>query len=339
MAPHALLIPLLLCATSHAAVRHRKDEPLVATPLKPRSSKTTGAAVGAQSWLQKPATKGALLVIAGGLSGALAKTATAPLERVKIMSQAGETSNFVKLMADVVRVEGWQGLWRGNTANVVRVIPNKGVLMMCSDMYKAGVAAALPSCNGATISSIAGGLAGLTAVLTTYPLELVRTRMAFRICDDVAYTQYASILSTLRSVVSTGGPLSLYAGVGATLIGALPFEGIKFGLYDIFKSWLPRDENSKTSPFWTLIAGAAAGACAHTVTYPLDTVRRRMQISGAIGAARYTSMGQCLQTVVAKEGWAALLYGLAPTVIRSLPNLGIQFLLYEVIKSMLGLDN
>ena len=99
------------------------------------------------------------------------------------MSQAGDNGNFLKLLADVVRAEGWTGLWRGNTANVIRVIPNKGVLMMCSDMYKAGVAAALPTINGASVSSIAGGLAGVTAVICTYPLELARTRMAYRIQD------------------------------------------------------------------------------------------------------------------------------------------------------------
>ena len=36
------------------------------------------------------------------------------------------------------------------------------------------------------------------------------------------------------------------------------------------------------------------------------------------------------------EGFGAFWYGLAPTVIRSLPNLGVQFLLYEVIKAALG---
>ena len=64
-----------------------------------------------------------------------------------------------------------------------------------------------------------------------------------------------------------------------------------------------------------------------------------MQISGAVGAVRYASMAQCVQSIVAKEGWGALFYGLAPTVIRSLPNLGIQFLLYELIKTSLGLDS
>ena len=90
-------------------------------------------------------------------------------------------------------MEGWPGLWRGNMANLIRVVPNKGVLLMCSDMYKAGVQAALPMCGGATISSVAGGFAGLTAVLVTYPLELVRTRMAYKICDAASCSAYRSV--------------------------------------------------------------------------------------------------------------------------------------------------
>jgi len=289
-----------------------------------------------RKWLDRPATKGAILVVAGGVSGAIAKTATAPLERAKLMSQAGQTANFLQLMGEVVKVEGWRGLWRGNMANVIRVVPNKGVLLMCSDMYKAGVRAALPGCGGATISSVAGGLAGLTAVLCTYPLELVRTRMAYRICDSLSCADYSSVWSTLRSVVSTNGVLGLYNGVGMTLIGALPFEGIKFGLYDTLNSRLPRDEQGRVAPLWKLLTGATAGALAHTFTYPLDTLRRRMQISGATGATTYTSISQCVRLVITAEGFGALWYGLAPTVIRSLPNLGIQFLLYELLKTALG---
>lgn len=137
-------------------------------------------------------------------------------------------------------------------------------------------------------------------------------------------------------MVTTTGPLGLYAGVGMTLIGALPFEGIKFGLYDLFNQLLPRDANGKAATIWTLLTGASAGAIAHTLTYPLDTLRRRMQISGASGAVAYTNIAQCTQTMLATEGWGALWYGLTPTVIRSLPNLGFQFLLYELLKTSLG---
>ena len=289
------------------------------------------------AWLDKPAKRNAVLILAGGLSGAIAKTATAPLERAKIMSQAGEAGDFLKLMTQVVRAEGWAGLWRGNTANVIRVIPNKGVLMMCSDAYKAGVAAAIPSLSSAAASSLAGGLAGLTSVLTTYPLELVRTRMAFRICNDAASMPYRSVLATLRSIAGEGGLPGMYVGVCSTLIGALPFEGIKFGLYDIFKQWRPSADRGVKYQFWTLLAGAGAGAIAHALTHPLDTIRRRMQVSGALGATKYTGMVHCVKTIAATEGLGSLFHGLAPTLLRALPNLGIQFLMYETFKSMLGL--
>ena len=104
------------------------------------------------------------------------------------------------------------------------------------------------------------------------------------------------------------------------------------------KEKLPRDAKGRTGPLHTLLTGAAAGAIAHTLTYPLDTIRRRMQISGALGSmGSYANPWQCARTVIAAEGAGALFYGITPTVIRSLPNLGIQFLLYESIKRALGL--
>ena len=102
------------------------------------------------------------------------------------------------------------------------------------------------------------------------------------------------------------------------------------------KGVVPRDADGRISPIWTLLNGAFSGAFAHAATYPLDTLRRRMQISGASGAKTYTSSLQCLRTLVAQEGTGSLFYGLTPTLIRSLPNLGIQFLLYETIKYLLG---
>ena len=211
-----------------------------------------------------------------------------------LLSQAGATSNF-QVMRDVVAAEGWQDCGAAH-ANVIRVIPNS-ILLMCSDMYKSGVMSALPAAGSTAVSTIAGGLAGLTAVLSTYPLELVRTRMAYRICDPISCEAYATVWSTLRSVVRETGPIGLYAGVGMTLIGSLPFEGIKFGLYDAIKTWVPRDADGRISPVWTLLNGAVSGAVAHAATYPLDTIRRRMQISGATGASTYTSALQCMRTV------------------------------------------
>jgi len=209
---------------------------------------------------------------------------------------------------------------------------------MCSDVYKDSVRAALPHYSSAAVSSLAGALAGLTAVTFTYPLELVRTRMAFRICDAAECQIYSSVGRCLSDTVRRNGLIGLYAGVGATLLGALPFEGIKFGANDFMKQRLPRSEDGKSAPVWSLLSGALAGAVAHTVTYPLDTVRRRMQISGAQGSSvAYRGIVDCFGKMVATEGVGSLFFGLSATVVRSLPNLGIQFLMYELIKAALDL--
>ena len=83
----------------------------------------------------EPHQKATVLLIAGGIAGATAKSCVAPLERVKLLSQAGETKlGVIGTMKRVIEEEGIQGLWRGNTVNVLRMIPNKGVLHMTNDM-------------------------------------------------------------------------------------------------------------------------------------------------------------------------------------------------------------
>tara|TARA_B110001452_G_scaffold167874_1_gene140255 strand:+ start:194 stop:1177 length:984 start_codon:yes stop_codon:yes gene_type:complete len=295
-----------------------------------------------QRLLDRPGAKAVALTASGGLAAAAAKTVTAPLERVKLLAQAGETGNMGQLLTAVVAREGWAGLWRGNKANVLRVIPNKGILMMCADMYKSTVRRLLPGSTRTVVSSVAGALAGLTTVLMTYPLELVRTRMAFRICDaatdaSAVSAAHATVYSTLAGIVARDGLLGLYAGVGATLVGGPVFEGIKFGVHDFIKQRMPSDADGRHAPVWSMLSGAIAGTLAHALTYPLDTVRRRMQVSGAPGSSYcYGSITECIRVMVATEGVNSLFVGISATLIRSVPNLGIQFLLYELLKRSLG---
>tara|TARA_B100000513_G_scaffold176549_1_gene93519 strand:- start:806 stop:1708 length:903 start_codon:yes stop_codon:yes gene_type:complete len=294
--------------------------------------------------------RSALLVTAGGLSGAVAKSATAPLERAKILSQAGNPGDFIALMREVVRSEGWGGLWRGNWANVLRVIPNKGVLLMCSDIYAEALRpfALSQGWSDSAISSLSGAVAGMTSVLLTYPLELCRTRMAFRVGDSA----YTGILATLLAVVKAEGLLGLYNGVGATLMSSLPFEGLKFGIYTSLKKRLQQlqqkrlasnggrlEGRAKRVGWHSLVAGGIAGAVAHALTQPLDTVRRRMQVSGARGAEfAYPHMLGCVQDILRSPNPLALFFsGITATLVRSVPNLGIQFFLYEIAKSALEL--
>lgn len=124
---------------------------------------------------------GAKAFVCGGAAGAVSKTVVAPLERVKIKLQVAavisKQQSALQIYSNIVREEGFTALWRGNTANVVRVIPNKGILFMCNDLYmKKLQEPGKPLTDTQRI--IAGTMSGATIVMLTYPLDICQTRLA-----------------------------------------------------------------------------------------------------------------------------------------------------------------
>ena len=85
-----------------------------------------------------------------------------------------------------------------------------------------------------------------------------------------------------------------------------------------------------------LVCGSAAGLCAKTVVYPLDVVKKRLQIQGfeygnvVVGTNRkYRSVFHCMRQVVAYEGVHALYKGFGPSVLKALVTTGLHFSMYE----------
>lgn len=286
----------------------------------------------------------ALLGISGGIAGGIAKTTVAPLERVKLLLQTGQsTSSITMTLSKVVHHEGFWGLWRGNTVNVVRMVPSKCVLLSCSDLYKDAMG--LTHLSTFAQGGIAGAFAGCTATMVTYPLDLARTRMAgmLHVGGESSLKARAGALETMRIIAREEGVSALYRGASPTVLGALPYEGIKFGTYDWLKRhahW-PGSEPSRGGhgPLWRACCGAAAAMLAHLLTYPNDTIRRRLQMQGASGegSVRYRGWLDCWRSIVRNEGWAGLYRGLGVTMLRSLPNTGIQFAVYEACKDLIAM--
>jgi|TARA_B100000524_G_scaffold168421_1_gene86149 hypothetical protein len=142
---------------------------LIAATPNPRHGATDSA----------PLPNAALLACAGGVASVIAKTSVAPFDRVKLLYQAGSSAVKTGTLATlhvIWQQEGMIGLWRGNTANVVRIFPNKGVLLCCSDHYREILRPLelSPFWQGCSSGALAGG----SAVVCTYPLDLARARMA-----------------------------------------------------------------------------------------------------------------------------------------------------------------
>ena len=117
------------------------------------------------------------------------------------------------------------------------------------------------------------------------------------------------------------------------MVTGAPYTGIQMTSYEIIKRAGP--ENGGTV-LWQLMAGAASGLLAQTVTYPGDTVRRRMQNNGAGGAPRvYRHSMHCALLIWQKEGARGFFKGSWSNTLRAVPAAAFQFAAYEYFKKYL----
>ncbi|KAK1632331.1 hypothetical protein QYE76_006646 [Lolium multiflorum] len=238
-------------------------------------------------------------MLAGGVAGVVAKTAVAPLGRLKLLRRVGgapgaEAEGAVRTLVGIYRREGFAGLYRGNGANALRVFPSKALHFAAYERYRGWLGGA--GGGGALADLLAGSAAGGTALLATYPLDLARARLA---CGgDGACT---SVRGVLRAAYAEGG---LYRGLRPALARALPKSGIKFWAYESLKRRLPEGWGGRAEA--QMACGVAAAQLASTATYPLAVVRRRMQLGLCAGGG----VLEGVRTIAREEGVRRLYAGL-----------------------------
>lgn len=315
--------------------------------------------------------------VCGGIAGMIAKTATNPLERIKMLSQTGEhglsntqKQSIMSLYRNIIQNEGILGLWAGNGANLLRVFPAKSVVFSCNDAYrnilrKYTTAGSRTNGKGDSqntnqnnhntmtqqqlqplpghLEFLAGGLAGMTATTMTYPLDLARGRISGKLKGKDASTRhYKGIINTIVITMREEGFKALYKGVTPTVLGAMPYEGIKFGTVGILEKAFPwkasLDEHGdlhKPSVFRKVVFGGAGGIMAGLITYPNDTVRRMLQLQGSRGTTEtYSGYWDCVRKVCKKHGVGRLYHGVGINIIRMAPNTAVQFGSYELLKRL-----
>jgi len=250
------------------------------------------------------------------------------------LEHPGKSAGMRQVMSSVYTEAGILGFWSGNFANVVRIIPNKGILFMCNDKFKqlAGLEPNKPAHPLQILA--AGSMSGVTTTVLTYPLDLVRSRLM------MSGGNYKGIADCISKTVRAEGWSGLYAGMGPTVAGIVPYQGINFMCYDVIKRWchqnMAREDGTLAVPI-KLSIGAISGMISQTASYPIDTVRRRMQLQGT-KIKIYTSSIHCFSTILKQEGPVALYRGLLANVLRAGPNAAVQFLAYEQLAKAFGLD-
>eukprot|EP01125_Pyxidicula_operculata_P021400 TRINITY_DN8226_c0_g1_i1.p1 TRINITY_DN8226_c0_g1~~TRINITY_DN8226_c0_g1_i1.p1 ORF type:complete len:299 (+),score=23.80 TRINITY_DN8226_c0_g1_i1:51-947(+) len=277
----------------------------------------------------------------GGIAGCVAKTCISPLDRVKILFQTKHPSyhytGVLNTMKLIIENEGWKKLWRGNTATIVRVFPYAAIQFMSYEKYKKLL---IPQNNEKKLNPIThlvcGSLAGATAVTFTYPLDLMRARLASQVNNMV----YNNIFHGLALSFRQEGIKSWFKGMNATLQGILPYAGVNFCVFETLKYYAPKNEKGELPTMWKLICGGIAGPIGQTVSYPWDVVRRRQQTWGfAPGTKALETLGtyQTMKKIVQSEGFFALYRGISINYMKATPTVGITFAVYETLKYQLSL--
>lgn len=192
-----------------------------------------------------------------------------------------------------------------------------------------------------------GGIGGMCSVVVSYPLDFVRGRLTTQ--GAGTRRQYKGIVDAVRSIAKEEGVGTLYKGVGVSVVGIFPYIGTNFAVYGTLKEEVSERMALAPAdlPWWsTLLIGGTAGACAQTVAYPFDLLRRRIQVEGfgsgqaAGGGAESLGgmpMHRAFVHVARTEGVRALYKGLVPNYIKVFPTMAVNFWVYEKCKQTLGL--
>jgi solute carrier family 25, member 42 len=300
---------------------------------------------------------GALLIkfVSGGIAGIVAKTTVAPADRVKILFQVHSTKKFTlenmsREIGTIVKQDGIKALWRGNTANVLRVFPYAGMQFFSFDVYSLFLKNTRPKQHQSIVPTywrlqgerlISGALAGATSVVFTYPLDLIRARMAVQMSSK---GERIGLVKTFRTILNEGGSYSFFRGIKPTLLGILPYAGFAFLGFHTIKGHVEEINNGREILWWErLLAGSLAGLIAQSISYPLDMVRRRMQTERVVFAdspasrIRYSSIGGTLSLIYRAEGVRGIFKGLTMNWMKGPLAVGISFSTNDYLKKQFSL--
>lgn len=174
--------------------------------------------------------------IAGAIAGAASRTATAPLDRLKVVLQVQTgRASVVPAIKKIFKEDGFLGFFRGNGINVVKVAPESAIKFYTYEMLKNVIGDSMGENKddiGTAGRLLAGGMAGAVAQTAIYPLDLVKTRL--QTCASEAGK--GPRLGTLtKEIFIHEGPRAFYKGLLPSLLGIVPYAGIDLAAYETFK--------------------------------------------------------------------------------------------------------
>jgi len=267
-----------------------------------------------------------------GVAAAVSKTAAAPIERVKLLVQ--NQSEMIKqgrldrpytgVMDCTMRTfknEGIIPFWRGNMANVLRYFPTQALNFAFKDTIKAlfKTAKDAPQYEKFAKNIMSGGMAGSMSLLFVYSLDYCRTRLANDAKAKGKEREFNGMIDVYVKTIKSDGVVGLYRGFVISCVGIFIYRGMYFGLYDSLKPILLGDNNSVLLSF---ALGWAVTITAGLMSYPIDTIRRRMMMTSG-QAVKYKGSVDCFVQIMKNEGFMSMMKGAGANVLRGVAGAGV----------------
>ena len=281
-------------------------------------------------------------LLLGGISGTIAKTASAPLERVKLLLQTQHsnsqlTGNQFKGLLDctyrIWKTEGFFSFWRGNWPNVIRYFPTTAFNFAFKDKLTRLINRFDAKENPYKFflaSLVSGGLAGVGSTLIVHPLELARTRLGVDV-GSKNQTQFRSMTHCLSSIYTSNGPVGLYQGLGASLVSIFTYRAMYFGSWDTAKAKI--EDFESLNLLIRLMLAQTITTVSETINYPLDTIRRRMMMNAGLSEKLYSNSLVCARRILRDEGIKGFYKGCASNAVRSVSSSVVLVIYDELTKT------
>ncbi|QYT04200.1 hypothetical protein H0G86_011124 [Trichoderma simmonsii] len=343
------------------------------TSIEHREESSTGAAPTKKKFRLTDFAPHPGYFLAGAIAGGVSRTATAPLDRLKVYLLVNTNSGaetavtalkqgrivdalrnaarpFSDAVKDLYRSGGLRSFFAGNGLNVVKIMPETAIKFGSYEATKRALANFEGHGDAKNINSyskfVAGGLAGMVAQFCVYPLDTLKFRLQ---CETVQGGLKGSALvrQTAMKMYADGGLRACYRGVTMGLIGMFPYSAIDMGMFEFLKNTYRiryakyagcHEDDAEPGNIATGIIGATSGAFGASVVYPLNVVRTRLQTQGTVMHPQtYTGIWDVTQKTIQHEGVRGLYKGLTPNLLKVAPALSITWVVYENAKRILAL--
>eukprot|EP00041_Stephanoeca_diplocostata_P020098 m.442346 g.442346 ORF g.442346 m.442346 type:complete len:410 (+) comp21475_c0_seq1:269-1498(+) len=256
---------------------------------------------------------------------------------------------------------GVRGFWRGNLANICKVAPESATKFAVYDLVKASLYRNDDSMK--ILDRFAcGSIAGATAQLAVYPLDVTKTRLAASSTGT-----YQGIVHCVKSSARAEGIGALYKGLTPALLAVVPAAGVDLAVYntmrDLYVERVERKHHqlvmkhalknqrantdiTASSPLpvldtavpihLSLAFGAVAATSGAVVAYPLTLIRTKMIAQGMPGhTVEYAGAVDCVRHVWRLNGLSGFYRGITPALLKAVPAISIGYGSYELAKTLL----